>query len=340
MKKELVQAFTGQAWRLFSLCKTYIDGSYSPDEKEPLLELIEKLYNGLEVDFGKMFEEITANLDEPMTDQQRERYCFSLITPFEAYSNTLYPRVLIGKSQESLTRLQGIDGTDKLVSIYENQIKDANERANKYFGLGFGADGLLTSDEAKSIFFELAQIVTGYANMIDAALVMYGLDLKQLQERCGVRIKQFIGGEAEKSVRAMQIKGYVGSLTLAEVYISRLEPQEVTEIELQTSAKQEPQQAEQGQKKDLHYYCKKAIKKGYLEKKGDGYRIKNKVWTKRQLVYFLGYFLKADGTFPDKEYCLMFGETRLSKELSALADNKTGDGKPRGYKLIDELLKE
>lgn len=244
MNRELEKAFTEQARQLFGLCSIYIDGN-SPEEKESLLEQMRGLIDGIELQ--GLFEEITANLEEPMTDQQRERYCFSLITPFEAYSNALYPRVLIDKSQESLKRLQGLDGTDKLESIFESQIKDANERANKYFGLGFGADGLLTSDEAKSIFFELAQIITGYGNLIDAAFVLYCLDLKQLQERCGVWIKQFVGGEAEKDMRAMQIKDYIGSLTLAEEYISRLEPQEATEIELQPSTRQEPQQAEQGQ---------------------------------------------------------------------------------------------
>ncbi len=117
-------------------------------------------------------------------------------------------------------------------------------------------------------------------------------------------------------------------------------PQEATEIELQPSTRQEPQQAAEGQTKDLHYYCKKAIEKGYLQKKDDGYRINKKEWTKAQLVYFLGHFLKEGGVFPDKEYCLMFGETRLSKDLNRLVLNKTGDGKPRGYEKVDELLQE
>lgn len=319
MKKELVQAFTGQARRLFSLCETYIDGSYSPDEKEPLLEQIEKLYNGLEVDFGKMFEEVTANLEEPMSEQQRESYCFSLLTPFEAYSNTLYPKVLITKSQESLNKLQGLDGADKLISIFENQINDANERANKYLGLGFDADAIETGDEAKSIFFELAQIVVWYGNMLDAAFVMHGLDLKRLQERCGVWLKQYRGGEAEREIRANEIRGLIGSLTLAEEYISRLEP--------------EPQQ------NDLHNYCRKAIEKGYLVKTKDGYE-KTKEWTKAQLAYFLKHFLNSDGTFPDKEYCLMFNEHRLSKAADQLTLNKNGDGKPKGYEIVDKLFEE
>lgn len=101
----------------------------------------------------------------------------------------------------------------------------------------------------------------------------------------------------------------------------------------------EPQQGEQQpQQKDLHYYCQKAIEKGYLVKKDGGYRLLT--WKKAQLAYFLGHFLKPDNTFPDSEYCKMFGESRLGKALSQLADNRNGDGKPRGYEKVDELLQE
>lgn len=321
MKTELVQAFTEQARRLFSLCETCIDGSYSPDEKAPLLDAIKKGADALDVvDMQELFNEIAANLEEPMSEQQRERYCFSLLTPFGAYSDTLYPKVLISKSQENIDKLQGLDGADKLISIFENQIIDANERANKYFGLAYDADALKTDDEAKLIFFDLAQIIKGYGNMLDAAFVMYGLDLKRLQERCGVWLKQYRGGEAESNIRASQIKEFVGSLTLAEEYIKRLD-------------KQEPQQ------KDLHNYCRKAIEKGYLVKTKDGYE-KTKEWTKAQLAYFLKHFLNSDGTFPDKEYCLMFNEHRLSKAADQLTLNKNGDGKPKGYEIVDKLFEE
>lgn len=90
------------------------------------------------------------------------------------------------------------------------------------------------------------------------------------------------------------------------------------------------------QQKDLHYYCRKAIEKGYLVKADGGYRIAK--WTKAQLAYFLKHFLNTDGNFPDKEYCLMFGESRLSKAEDQLSNNK--NGKPRGYKIVDELLQE
>lgn len=363
MKKELEQAFTEQARRLFSVCETYIDGTYSLDEKGSLLEQIAKTYNGLEVDFGKMFEEVTANLEEPMSERQRERYCFSLLTPFEAYSNTLYPRVLIGKSQESLNKLQGLDGADKLASIFENQIKNANERANKYFGLGFGADALETDDEAKIIFFELAQIIKGYANMIDAAFVMHGLDLKQLQERCGVWIKRYHGDEAERNMRAMQIKGYIGSLTLAEEYISRLEPQkepqDATGIELQTSTRQEHQQAEQGQSNNQELPQEiltinntekerlifgRALEKRYMTLENGKYK-----WHKSYslLAYMCGKLYCGDRVVEaDDETTLNKGDRQMPKTaverlfgVNVAGNRYALKNPPKDYWIIDELFK-
>ena len=103
----------------------------------------------------------------------------------------------------------------------------------------------------------------------------------------------------------------------------------------------EPQQGEQEQqppKKDLHYYSQKAIEKGYLVKADGGYRLGT--WKKAQLAYFLKHFPNPDGTFPDKEYCVMFGESRLSKAADQLSINKNGGGKPRGYEIVDELFQE
>lgn len=101
----------------------------------------------------------------------------------------------------------------------------------------------------------------------------------------------------------------------------------------------EMQAAPEPQNKDLHYYCQKAIEKGYMVKVTDGYRI-TKEWTKALLAYFLKHFLNTDGTFPDKKYCLMFGESRLSKSADQLSMNKNGGGKPRGYEMVEELLQE
>ena len=248
MSRDLEIASTEQARQLFGLCSLYIDGSYNKDEKADLLKQIVGTFNNWRVDFKGLYDEITANLDEPMSDRQRERYCFSLITPFEAFSKTLYPKWLISKSQEDINNLQGVDGVDKMVSIFEKQIEEASRRANSYWRLGYSVDGLTTGDEAKSVFFELAQIIKNYGNMLDAAFVVNGLDLNRLQEICNVRVKQFVGGDCVIPVRALQIKDYIGSEALAEEYIRRLQ-QEQPEPQ-QGEQEQQPQQGEQEQQNE------------------------------------------------------------------------------------------
>lgn len=96
----------------------------------------------------------------------------------------------------------------------------------------------------------------------------------------------------------------------------------------------EPQQGE------LKYYCEKAVKLGYMVKENTGYRRIKGQMTKAQLAYMLGHFLNPDNTFPDKKYSEMFGESRLGKAQAQLIINKHGNGKPRGYEIIDELLKQ
>ena len=92
--------------------------------------------------------------------------------------------------------------------------------------------------------------------------------------------------------------------------------------------------------KDLHYYCKIAIEKGYLIKCEDGGYKRTFAITKIQLAYFLKHFLKPGEAFPDKKYSEMFHENRLGKAASQIPNNKKigGGNKPRGYEIIDELL--
>ncbi len=96
--------------------------------------------------------------------------------------------------------------------------------------------------------------------------------------------------------------------------------------------------APEPQRGELLYYCNKAVELGLLEKTDTGYKRVNGNMSKAQLAYLLGRFLKDDDTFPETKYDTMFGETRLGKALYQISGNKNGGGKPRGYKIIDELL--
>lgn len=144
-------------------------------------------------------------------------------------------------------------------------------------------------------------------------------------------------GKADSSMLKMvEESGREGAelYNISEIYIWNKERKKALERlkkEYLDSQKPEPQRGE------LHYYCQKAIEKGYLVKAKDGYRKTGK-WTKAQLAYFLRSFPLENGRFPDKEYSKMFGESRLGKALSQLMDNKNGDGKPMGFESVDEIL--
>lgn len=96
--------------------------------------------------------------------------------------------------------------------------------------------------------------------------------------------------------------------------------------------------APEPQRGELLYYCNKAVELGLLEKTDTGYKRVNGKMSKAQLAYLLGRFLNDNDTFPETKYDTMFGETRLGKALYQISGNKNGGGKPRGYKIIDELL--
>lgn len=137
------------------------------------------------------------------------------------------------------------------------------------------------------------------------------------------------------------VYGLETSGTLLKAYEAELEHYKSSRISLNSAIQEkEATQTERlrPQQGTLDYYCQKAIEKGYLEKTRTGYKIVN--LSKAQLAYFLGHFRNQDGTFPDKEYSVLFNESRIGKALSQLADNKNGDGKPVGYEKIDELFTE
>lgn len=236
MSRDLEKAFLEQGRRLFELCRLYIDGGLRPEEKDRLAKEIEDAFDKWEeADNRALFEEITANLEEPMSEQQRERYCFSLLTPFGEYSSTLYPKWLIDKTQESINIELGRGGD---ISYLEREIDNVNRKAEKYRDL-VDYCGLEGDIVERDFHYFAHKVSVEYGILLDAAFVMHGLDLKQLQNKCGVWIKQ----NWQHELRVLDVGHYVGSEALAEKYLSRL-PQEQPEP-------QHEQQGEQKQHKQL-----------------------------------------------------------------------------------------
>jgi hypothetical protein len=86
----------------------------------------------------------------------------------------------------------------------------------------------------------------------------------------------------------------------------------------------------------------KAIEKGLIVVFDNG--LKKQGISKAQLAYMLQRIYIPDATgadgkqFPETALNSLFGENRLGEALRKLADNKNTNGKPRGYKIIDELF--
>ena len=101
-------------------------------------------------------------------------------------------------------------------------------------------------------------------------------------------------------------------------------------------ADMEPYRVELDTKRARQYFPI-AIEHGIIEKTKDGYKKKNGI-TKAMLAYFLQlvYVPGNVGQFPDKAASLLFGENRLSKEISRFID--IVGKKPRGGKKIDKLF--
>lgn len=90
-------------------------------------------------------------------------------------------------------------------------------------------------------------------------------------------------------------------------------------------------------------YFSLAINEGFISYSNGVY--KSKFRTKALLAYFLELvFCYNDNgcdngaAFPDKALNILFSESRLGKARTQLTNNKNGDGKPKGYEIVDRLF--
>jgi len=195
----------------------------------------------------------------------------------------------------------------------------------------------------KTAFFELGAdpyFAPSYFPVFDEAL--FELPSKDEPDRNKEMVEALVsvyGEEAGKVMLSLRVIVQWANIIVEEVSKMLDEVCKFVGYTPELQEQPEPQQGgqeEQPPKKDLHYYCQKAIEKGYLVKDGEGYR--RVKWSKAQLAYFLKHFPKANGDFNEECYDPMFRESRLSKAANQLMNNKNGDGKPKGYEIVDKLL--
>ena len=144
----------------------------------------------------------------------------------------------------------------------------------------------------------------------------------------GTEIKDYGGLTIEDSQKSDRICTAMG---IIESWNERVEPQQVQPptllpVELQTD--------------EAIKRFERAEKAGLIVRMATGYR-KNGI-TKAQLAYFLKRIYQSDtlsvSQFPDGALSKLFEESRLGKAAAQLIDNKNDGGKPRGYKIIDNLF--
>lgn len=90
-------------------------------------------------------------------------------------------------------------------------------------------------------------------------------------------------------------------------------------------------------------YFSLAINEGFISYSNGMY--KSNFRTKALLAYFLERVFCYDDSgcdngadFPDKELNILFSESRLGKARTQLTNNMNGDGKPKGYEIVDRLF--
>lgn len=164
-------------------------------------------------------------------------------------------------------------------------------------------------------------------------------DKTQRKVRVGCKLYSSLGegllgameqAQKEREIRAMEryAEAVENLVRLQESEQAAIEPQKEKEIKDLLPAHLKNDEAVK--------IFNKAIEDRIIEKTETGFK---SLVTKALLAYFLGHFL-LDGTFPDKIYCRLFNEHKLSQAYYRLADNKLGNGKPREYEKIDILFEE
>jgi hypothetical protein len=249
---------------------------------------------------GEMLDEIEDNIRGSKTDTERDFYLYSLFKPFG----------------ESGCNIAGIyNPTAETAQMKQSRRHErAKSVARNFISLTVKQEQAGTVEKCTGFY---VGVMMDFADRLDALLrFVFEIDMMRLQKECGIYLKfhRITGSVAT----------YRGSEELTRELISAL-PAEIGQIK--------------PQREELHRKCEVLISGGYLKRTDTGYKRTPKM-TKALLAYFLEKYRVDCGLtyFPEMEFNEMFGEERLGKARSQLADNKHGDGKPKGYEIIDSLF--
>lgn len=229
------------------------DLEFLPKGNNASIEDVEKMYDEMEqvsIDYTNRFDfktiengvdspiiaEIENNLKECTSEPEKLRYLFSLITPFGNWAMMLHPKAQIERYRAAIAeceqrlrewqnKRQFIDGnTGKVVNpqeqveACENAIQEYREWIQRLDDNSKRFKEIIYATTSGSTVewccFKWFSYVLQYANRLDALLLTYGIDLIELQKRCGVYLLD--------SRSITDVEYYIGSLELAKYYIGLL----------------------------------------------------------------------------------------------------------------------
>lgn len=353
MDKTLERQFLGAFGRLASLCMGWMDQTYnlrpyqSEKEIEPLppewqrhydVELPKRIKEQFEVfdrtvlydgNTSPLFEEIGDNVDEQRTPTARERYAFSLLTPFKNFADKYDPTALIAQEEQQMSLLKD----DEWESRHRQLIERHKYISRRYFELTIKYSGnengpCWQNGTVENCMGVLHDAASHFANRLDALLLTYGIDLLRLQEECGVYLK--------RRRLIADVEYYIGSTELAEKYIKALPARQRGTP--QQKAPEFPGELNTAKARKL---IDKAVEAGFITVK-EGRHTWNS--TKVLLAYFavkatayLNLSTIADATVSWKPFETLFQVKNL-KQAKADYGKFDENFKPRGSGRIDPLF--
>lgn len=259
-----------------------------------------------------MIKEITSTLEEIGTDKERQkRYITGLLTPLADWARVV-------DTQREIKRLEGeirqwrhdktqweqeadtpatkeqVEACKEMIARRQGDIarlKDIQQKLGRIVG------GVFEESTIEYCFNLWYRAVSNYTSILDAALLMHGLDLMEYQQLTGVHLI----GERD----AYRVARFVGTADLARHYIQAL----------QKGGRKPLQKVDKVMTDRAKKYFAKALQWGLMEEEAGGYR-----WAlnNASLAYFLMliYNPKGCSAIPYKALEELFGVTKLAKTLA------------------------
>ncbi len=304
-----------------------------------------------------MWIEIESNISSCKTENDLNRYLYSLLLPFKEWSDSICPIPYIQQAKQHIelckrniplhiTRANSLDdGWDKDEALAnaeacENAIKRDETRIKWLEGNYDRYLQIFKNAEKHSVEWYLYvwfDIFCTYADNLDALLLKFGIDLYAIQEKCGIWLKP------KRDI--ISIMGYVGTLELTQTLISQL-----------------PQNTNTPRQKELPHdlctpkaqmYFNKAIEQGLITVGEENWH-----WNKNTVllsfmcgVIYCGDEVDTDGyrtyiwrfgakQLPDAQLQRLFGENNIGQLRSNKIDNarKRIGSLPRGWQEIWQLF--